>query len=302
MQEFVRSIRVFVLALSVAAGAALAQDRPTGIVKGGGIGLIRSIGKISFGSTPAVESTTDFASGGFQATDYDKLPPFDPGQVTTIGACTVQVLTPPASTPNPGATTPLDAGPVLHLNGPNGPKQFPATKQFSWGGIAGGGIALNIPGFPPPPPLYLDPGTYTIDNGAGGADIGPFTATLTVPDPQFAWTNTDAAQLIDRSAGVDITWSGGDPAAKVSIQGVVSLTDSSFKLTGGGAFTCSVDNSEGHYFIPPEVLTILPPSPTGSGMSTLSVGSGVSTKFDAPGSDISIFSFEAGNARSVVYK
>jgi hypothetical protein len=302
MEEVVRRIRVFFLAISLAAAAALAQDRPTGIVKGGGISLLRTTGKISVGSTPAVESTSDIVAGGFQATDYDKLPPFDPGQVTTIGPCVVSVLTPQDPATNPGATTPLDAGPVLNLNGPNGSKQFPADKRFSWGGIVGGGVAINIPGFPPPPPLYLDPGTYTIDNGAGGADIGSFTATLTVPDPQFAWTNTDAAQSIDRSAGVDITWTGGNPAEKVYIQGVVSLIDSSFKFTGGGAFNCIVDNSEGHYFVPPEVLAVLPPSPPAPGTSTLSVGSGVSAKFEAPGSDISLFSFLAGNARSVVYK
>ena len=34
-----------------------------------------------------------------------------------------------------------------------------------------GGATATIPGLPPPAPLYLDPGSYTVDNGSGGVDV-----------------------------------------------------------------------------------------------------------------------------------
>jgi hypothetical protein len=296
-------VRAFVLALSVAAGAALAQDAPTGIVKSGGVALLRTQSKTSAGLLGTIDTTTDFFAGGFQSTDYSKIT-LTRADATTIGACVVTTF-PALATSNPitSAVTPLDAGPVLNLNGPNGSKQFPATK-FAYGGIVGGGLALPIPGLPPAPPLYLDPGTYTVDNGGGGADIGPFKATLTVPDP-FTWTNADANLSIDRAAGVDVVWTGGDPGSKVNIVGAVTLIDSATsQVKGGGAFTCIVDNSAGHYFVPPEVLTLLPASVVvaNAPLSTLSVSTGVQVKFDAPGSDLSLFSFSSGGSRNVEYK
>ena len=63
----------------------------------------------------------------------------------------------------------MDAGPVINLNGPNGTKQLPQMKGFYFL-MVGGGVAIPtpvpIPGLPVVLPFYLDPGTYTIDNGA----------------------------------------------------------------------------------------------------------------------------------------
>src|SRR5437879_5315271 len=144
----------------------------------------------------------------------------------------------------------------MNLNGPNGPKQFTLNKG-GYGGLLGSPIALPIPGLPPPAPPYISPGTYTVDNGSGGADIAPFTASLTIPDPMFSWTNPDAALTVTRSAGVDITFTGGDPNTPVGILGSVSLFDAAFKVTGGAAFGCIVPNT-GEFFIPSDVLNLLP--------------------------------------------
>jgi hypothetical protein len=293
----------FFLVLLFAAAASLAQDAPTGITKAGGFSLIRSEGKVAAGPAGTIASTTDLFAGGFQSTDYSKLPVIQP-QFTTIDPCIITQLgqTTP-TTVDPTAVTPLDAGPFLHLSGPNGDKQFPSVKS-GYGGILGGGVALPIPGFPAPPPLYLDQGTYTIDNGAGGADIGPFTATLTVPSPLFTWTNADDNLTIDRSVGVDVVWTGGDPASKVFIGGSVSLVDAAFKVTGGAAFTCVADNSAGHFFVSPDVLGLLPASVSVANLPTspLTVSSYVQTKFDAPGSDTSSFTFTSGGTRTVTFK
>jgi hypothetical protein len=301
-EEILREAHV-IFAVVVAAGAAFAQDPPTGIVRGGAIVLLRTSSKFSAGPPiGTLDTTMEQLIGGFQATDYSKLPRIDAPAVTTIGSCIVLALVPQSPTASdPTAVTLLDAGPVLNLTGPNGAKQFAAMK-FAYGGALGGG--LSIPFLPPPAPLYLDPGTYTIDNGGGGADIGPFTAALNVPT-QFAWTNADAALSIDRSAGIDIVWTGGDPASKVNIQGTVTVINATtHMLDSGGAFNCTEDNSAGHFFVTPEVMKILPPTTTVNGVSngTLSVSDGVEVKFNAPGSDLSLFSYRSGTTRSPEYK
>jgi hypothetical protein len=61
-------------------------------------------------------------------------------------------------------------------------------------------------------------GLFTIDNGSGGSDVGPFSTSINVPPP-LVWSNIGSITVIDRSQPLTITWSGGDPAGVVSIQG-----------------------------------------------------------------------------------
>jgi len=77
-----------------------------------------------------------------------------------------------------------------------------------------------------------------------------------------------------------------------------------FKLEGGGSFSCLENNTAGHFFVPPEVLTLLPPSrPTVAGLSaTLSLTDIVLVKFDAPGTDQNQFTYLAGTALTPEYK
>jgi hypothetical protein len=257
--------------------------------------------------TPPSPVVSELFTAGFQSTDYTNYtppPPPDPSKFQTIGPCIVTIFDPTqVITPSGIVTTPLDAGPFININGPNGPKQF-ALNKGGYGGTLSTGIALPIPGLAPPAPPYVVPGTYTVDNGAGGADIGPFAASLTVPDPLFDWTNADADLTITRSAGVDVLFTGGDPNINVNIQGTVSLFDpGTFKVTGGAAFACVVPNT-GEFFVTPDVLSLLPATvpvpnvPT----STLTVSQGLQVKFDAPIATTSIFSFSTGTSRTVTYQ
>ena len=76
------------------------------------------------------------------------------------------------------------------------------------------------------------------------------------------------------------------------------------KVDGGAVFTCIADNSAGHFVVTPEVMAILPATTTVNGVSngTLSVSDGVEVKFDAPGSDLSLFTYRSGTTRSPEYK
>jgi hypothetical protein len=253
-----------------------------------------------------VESTTDTFLGGFVSSDYTNYtPPPSTAQNTTIGPCVVTIITTPASPAPPSGlkTTPLDAGPVLNVSGPNGMMQIP-QKSNAYYAMLGGGVPLPplpfpVPGLPGPTPLWLDAGTYTVDNGGGGADVGSFSTTLTVPAPLLAWTNADSDLTIVRSAGVDIQWTGGDPSNNIEIQGAVATGPG-----GGGAFTCFVPNN-GEFMVTSDVLNLLPATPSGAGpgtVSTLSVSSSSQTTFSASGLDIGSFVYESGATRNVVYQ
>ena len=297
-------ITVFVLSSAVFAFAQ--GGPPTGIQRAGALSLLRAESKLAVGSAPPVEGTTDTATGAFVSSDYTNYTPPAAVPTTTIGPCVVQVLTLPLSPPPPSGvvTTFLDGGPVINLNGPNGTKQIPQMMPsptiLTYYLQVGGGIAIPtpfpIPGLPGVLPPYLDPGTYTIDNGGGGADVGPFTASLTVPPPGFVWSNADASTTIVRSAGVDIQWSGGDPTTMVEIQGVSSSP------TQSGSFTCIVPNN-GEFLVTPDVLSLLPASPASATPgNSLSVSNSIMVNISAPGIDLGIFSYEAGFVRTVVYQ
>lgn len=280
------------LALMCAVGLALAQGTtPTGVQRYGGIQLIRGETKIALGPTPPVETITDIGSVGFQRVDYTQYTPPPMPMPTTIGPCDV-FTSPPATTSSSPMSTGLDFGGVININGPNGMKQLPQADSSPY---LGGGTA--IPGFYTPPPLYLDPGTYVVDNGAGGADVGPFSVTLNVPSPGFVWTNADSDLTIVRSAGVDIQWTGGDPNTNVLILGVA----------GTASFGCVVPNN-GEYMVPSDVLSLLPASsPTGGGLtaalgSTLTVEINSVANFSASGLDMGTLLFSVSYMRTVVYQ
>src|SRR5262249_8625188 len=152
------------------------------------------------GTGTPVDYSQDSFLASFQRNDYTNYaPPTLPGLPprTFIGPCSVLVTTFQLGTPGtPPVITPLDAGPVLNITGPNGTRQVlqqvslsPGKGSTLYGAPLGGGIPLALPPKPSPTPgqsgprpLWLDPGTYIVDNGGGGTDIRPFTATLTLPD------------------------------------------------------------------------------------------------------------------------
>ncbi len=227
------------LALCVVAGALAQPAVPTGIQSSGGIDLGRNELK-----NAAVETVTDTFTGVFDSLDYTNYTPPTSSTVniqgTTIGPCNILTLDPRTLLTSLGSLPSklLDAGPMLNLNGPNGTQQIPLSNiTRGYFATLGGGAPSPLPNAPAPMPLYPDAGTYTIDNGSGGADVGPFTATLTVPGPLLVWTNADNSLTVDRSAGVDIQWTGGDPSANILIYGVESSPSA---VT---AFSCTVPNT-----------------------------------------------------------
>jgi hypothetical protein len=155
-----------------------------------------------------------------------------------------------------------------------------------------------------PEPLFVSPGDYTFDNGAGGKDIGPFNVKFTMAQP-IVWTNADAltASGVTRSQGLEITWTpGADPEALISVAGFSGLSNSRV----GGTFSCSVKEKDagGHLIIPPTVLLVLPPSGIANGVpnGNLTVAWSSVVPLPIPEIDQGIMGAFLGVGRTVSFK
>ena len=204
----------------------------------------------------ATTSTTDSGDAFFgdpQVLSFPYAPPiFGNPYSLPAGTCIGGVTFPPVIDVLVGE---LPAG-TLTITGPNGSQQLTAPPNFSgmYSAQLGGGSGSNAP------PLYLDAGAYSVSGPggtvvppvAGSEVVGPFSQTFTIPQP-FTWTNQDSISTVDRSAGLDVTWAGGDPNGTVQI-------------TGDVVFICNANISDHHFTIPAFVLLGYPVSfsPAGS--------------------------------------
>jgi uncharacterized protein (TIGR03437 family) len=169
----------------------------------------------------------------------------------SVGSCTVDVVpsgdgivvTDPFSVPG------LNAGASVTVSGPNGSKSLNAVA-------AGTYLAeLSAKGATP----FLSPGTYTLSNGAGGSDIGPFTANVNVPQA-LIWTNESSIKSVSASQNLRVTWSGGTAGDFVSIFGTSGLPS----ISKDTQFFCNAPAGDGQFTIPSQVLALLPPAGVGS--------------------------------------
>ncbi|MGO9097364.1 MAG: hypothetical protein ACLQGV_19355 [Bryobacteraceae bacterium] len=221
----------------------------------GSVVLSRSTSEIpTFGS-----STTDSATGSFvsyNATQMAESRGLLFG-VSVYGACTVVTFSgTSASTADIITPTYLDAG-ALSLVGPSGGTiPIPATSKGIYYDELGS--STTIPGVPSTG-LYLSPGNYTI-TGAGGANVGAFTGTLTLPAP-LTWTNMDAITSVTRANGVTVNWTGG--AGYVMIDGYSGI---STPQNAGAFFICLAQASAGTFTVPSNVLLALPVSAVTDGI------------------------------------
>ena len=245
-----------------------------------------TIGGITVGGT-----TTD--SG---AASFSKITSFSTAGygLTSMGSCSILTFsgqTPPVTV----TATSLNAGPAINITGPQGNLAMPLTTS--------NGISF----YSTPPNSQFIPaagGQFHFDNGSGGTDVGAFTADLTVPTP-LVWTNMSSITTVQRSSGVTVNWTGGDPSTYVTITGMSIETTNGGSSAIGGFFTCIAPVPPGTFTVPPSVLLALPPSSTIAGVSISSLTVGNSTKtvyFNAPNVDIAGVSATVSNSTTVTYQ
>jgi uncharacterized protein (TIGR03437 family) len=277
--------------LSVAASGRACQPNISGVdfpnllgqpqISLGSVALNRTI-SLTDNTRGDTGATSFLALGVSSSYSVDRL--FDHGQA---GTCLVGYNIPT------GAYLGLDSGPSISVQGPAGTRSLIPNRSST---TLGNGTPGN----------FLDPGVYTI-SGTGGANVGGFTVNLTLP-PALTWTNQAGITQVDRTKGVTVTWSGGDPNGTVTISGASALSVDSGSIVV--SFNCTERSDAGTFTVPPAVLLALPPSPQinlGFGgaisvLGTLSVGGASnSTTFKATGLDIGVATGSYTNTASVPY-
>lgn len=209
-------------------------------------------------------------------------------EIAISQGCTVYQFGTGESFVDPVLPQGLDAGPAINVTGPGGTKQIVRT---STGNYLTQFVTPTIGGSPTD---FLVPGNYTLDNGTGGTDVGPFKVNITIP-PVVTWSNRSAVTTVQRNQPLTITWTGGAANGNVYIVGFSPLTSnaSTNSFSGAGEFVCMAPASAGTFTIPAAVLSALPTSAILSGPG-YSIGAGFiiinsnggSTQITVPGLDV----------------
>jgi uncharacterized protein (TIGR03437 family) len=199
----------------------------------------------------------------------------------------------------PAGARGLDAGGSLSLAGPVSTVQMVGTKNDD-GTPVTGAYGLSGTNSSTDTPLFLGAGDYTL-TGAGGNDVGAFTARFTLP-AQLSWTNRDTLTTIDRGAGVTFTWSGGTDSQIVLLAGGGSASGSS----SSSSFICSVPSTLGTFTVPPSALVNMPAGDPGGaksgGLLFGVVPAGAQSHFTASGLDDGVIVYAVLEVKSVTVK
>jgi uncharacterized protein (TIGR03437 family) len=141
----------------------------------------------------------------------------------------------------------LDAGTLIGVSSAAGPRamaKMPLPLVFNYAGI------FDAVG------NYVRPGSFSV-TAPGGADVGPFSATIAYSEPVLRWSNQDSISTINRGESVTVTWTGGDPEGFVQILGYATAPNGT---AAGASFACTARTSDGTFTVPPYVTHAMPPS------------------------------------------
>ena len=241
-------------------------------------GVVELVQSTSPASSGTGTNTSQLAIGNF--TQYTGSATISTSGFISLGSCTVTEV-PVVSVTSTITTIGLDAG-TITVTGPGGTVTL-VSEAWPFAGapasLAGLYATINASGTSTLPSGFITPGgTYTFQ-GTGGTttpSVGPFKTQLVFSNPLFTWTNETAAASVTRSAGQQITWTGGSPGTYVYMNG------SSSNGSISGSFSCYSPVEAQSFTIPSFVLETMPASTTVNG--NLAVGnSTVPVSFTATG-------------------
>jgi len=204
-------------------------------------------------STPQGSAKANSVGGGFTRLTGFQLSSAAQLNVSVIqsGSCTVVRGTGSGTSASAGSLTYLDAGNVT-VSGPSGSSlsNTALTKtnnSYSLSSFEG----ISIPG---QTNFTLPAGSYSLA-GAGGADVGSFSTSLTLAS---ALTVTGGLpSTVNRSVPLTINWTGGNASDVVEIVGSTSTTSGSgtSAVTNSATFICLTTAGAGTFTVPTSILS-----------------------------------------------
>ena len=221
------------------------QIAPSGgqTIRTGLVGLILT-NRPGSGGTRSISNSADAAFEKYTGI-------YSPNTSVSPGGCVANNLQPATI----GSITGLDPG-VITLNGPSG-LAVTLASQF---GIKGAFFAtLPVDAIP------QSGGAFTF-KGSGGADVGPFTSTITFTSSPISWTNQSAAVTIDRTQGLTVNWTGGNAGTYVLISGTSTPTTTPAASRVTGEYMCLAPVDAGQFTVPSYILSALPAGSGGTGL------------------------------------
>jgi len=204
-------------------------------LKAGGVTLVQT----NATNAKGVLTVTNTAGASFQKYTGLLAAATGRGALLSAGGCAVG----PLIGGGPLTQVGLDAG-TIAFTGPGGPA-ITLPLQLGIMGVYGASLADGS--------IPSSGGTFTF-TGSGGVDVGSFTSTLTLSNPILNWTNQSAAVTVDRTQGLLVTWTGGNPGTYVVIGGT-STSTASGAIAG---FGCRVAAEAGQFTVPSYILQGLP--------------------------------------------
>jgi uncharacterized protein (TIGR03437 family) len=241
-------------------------------------------------SVAGVSRTVNISSGSAEFQKYTALQLNESSSVfsiPSIGSCIILISNSNNPT-SPVTATGLDAGASIALAPPSGSavSLMPAAGQKGY-------YSASLSAAPS--------GTYQF-TGPGGADVGAFNASLSVP-AALTWTNVPTAP-VDRTTGFTLNWTGGDPNGYAIIEGV-SSNPGTIGGSIGANFICLAPVAPGTFTVPTSVLLALPATSTTSASAQGIVLLGTVSapqKFSAPGLDLGVGLAESFTGNSVIWQ
>jgi hypothetical protein len=239
---------------TLSVGECPGEDPAPAETRVGGLMLSRTESEFS-----GMKMKIDSGDGWFQKTAFAQS-----GRAVTTGACTLvyaieqDIATPPF--------TGLDAG-MLEVSGPAGTREIERQSLGAYSSMLGQQMDITppIPGFPNE--LFLTPGDYTF-TGSGGADVGPFTTQVRVPEAAI-WKNRGDVATVDRSRDLRIEWTN---ATEEQIVTVTGISVAGQRPAVAAIFTCTERGDKGALTVPAAILSALPATPAKSGDSAMMMG------------------------------
>ena len=203
-------------------------------------------------------------------------------QLPPAGAC---VLVPQSSPPHqifavgtPG--TGLDAGASISLTGAANSLILPQSSRYKGQYHAAFGPSITGPNVPL--------GSYTI-SGTGGADVGAFSATITVGS-HLVISNKAALNAVDPAQPLTVTWTGGVAGNYILVAGYLSQA----------FFYCAEDGGKGSLTIPSYLLTAMNAGSNAQGVLLISPHP-LSNQIAISGLDLAYFADGSSDSANVTF-